>query len=99
MPRDNAEGHPAYELHSATWFKQHRDAIRKSLEFMAAKHEAERDEGDHDPAEVAYWRFDAKRSGYAEWKLRPQSERDAFKQEYRMAVAVATLSQGDQKPD
>jgi hypothetical protein len=35
-----------------------------------------------DPAEVAYWRFDARRNGLADWKGRPMSERDAFKAEY-----------------
>ena len=35
-----------------------------------------------DKAEEAYWRFDARRKGYGEWKETPQSERDAFKAEY-----------------
>lgn len=38
-----------------------------------------------DPDEFAYWQFDARRKGYAEWRQRPQSERDAFKQEIRNA--------------
>ena len=38
---------------------------------------------DEDPAEMAYWNFDARRKGYATWKHCPQSERDAFKAEYR----------------
>lgn len=40
-----------------------------------------------DRAEVAYWRFDARRKGYGPWKGRPESERDAFKAEYRLAMA------------
>ena len=42
-----------------------------------------------DPAEVAYWNFDARRKGYAEWAGAPMSERDAFKAEYRAALAKA----------
>jgi hypothetical protein len=42
---------------------------------------------DDDPAEFAYWRFDARVKGDAEWRGRPQSERDAFKAEYRIAMA------------
>ncbi len=34
-------------------------------------------------AEAAYWQFDARRKGYAEWRGAPQSERDAFKAEAR----------------
>lgn len=41
-----------------------------------------------DPAEAAFWRFDACKRGYnKKWKGRPQSERDAFKAEYRAALA------------
>lgn len=43
---------------------------------------------DDDPAETAYWRFDARKKGYAEWKGIPQTERDAFKAEFRASVAV-----------
>lgn len=39
--------------------------------------------------EVAYWRFDARRKGYEDWKGHPQSERDAFKQELAEAVNAA----------
>jgi hypothetical protein len=46
---------------------------------------------DDDPAELAYWRFDARVKGDAEWRGRPQSERDAFKAEYRIAMAEGAL--------
>ena len=36
-----------------------------------------------DQLEAAYWEFDARVKGYNEWKLHPQSERDAFKQVVR----------------
>lgn len=49
---------------------------------------------DDDPAEIAYWRFDARHKGYADWKQCPQSERDAFKAEWRMAYAS-----GNEQPD
>lgn len=40
----------------------------------------------NDACEKAYWQFDARKKGYAEWEGMPQSERDAFKQEcYMMA--------------
>lgn len=41
-----------------------------------------------DKAEEAYWRFDARRKGYGEWKEAPQSERDAFKAEYTDHAAL-----------
>lgn len=50
---------------------------------LAVRHE-------DDDAEVAYWRFDARVKGYSEWKGRPQSERDAFKAEYRQAESRYT---------
>jgi hypothetical protein len=50
---------------------------------LAVRHE-------DDAAEVAYWRFDARVKGYSEWKGRPQSERDAFKAEYRQAESRYT---------
>lgn len=37
-------------------------------------------------AECAYWRFDARRKGHAEWKGHPMGERDAFKAEMRIAL-------------
>lgn len=33
----------------------------------------------NDIIEQAYWKFDAMRNGYAEWRNLPKSERDAFK--------------------
>lgn len=42
-----------------------------------------------DAAEEAYWRFDARRRGYGEWKETPQSERDAFKSEFPALQAYA----------
>lgn len=41
---------------------------------------------DEDYIEEVYWTFDAMRSGYAEYKLRPYSERDAFKAMIRKAI-------------
>lgn len=40
-----------------------------------------------DSAETAYWRFNARCKGFDKWKGAPQSERDAFKGEYRTATA------------
>lgn len=45
--------------------------------------------GGDDPAEAAYWRFDARHKGYGWWRRAPMSERDAFKAEYRAALAAA----------
>lgn len=39
-----------------------------------------------DRIEAAYWRFDARRKGYEQWKKAPMSERDAFKAELRNAL-------------
>lgn len=39
-----------------------------------------------DSVEAAFWEFDARRKGYAEWAGAPQSERDAFK------ATIATLT-------
>jgi hypothetical protein len=39
-----------------------------------------------DDLEAAYWNFDARKSGYVEWKTCPQSERDAFKQVARLLL-------------
>jgi hypothetical protein len=41
-----------------------------------------------DRIEAAYWRFDARRKGYEQWKKAPMSERDAFKAEMRNALEV-----------
>lgn len=43
-----------------------------------------------DALEAAFWRFDARRSGYADWKVSPQSVRDAFKGEVRSLLADYT---------
>lgn len=43
-------------------------------------------------AEHAYWQFDARRKGYAEWRGAPQSERDAFKAEYCSALAMCATN-------
>ena len=44
-----------------------------------------------DPAEEAYWRFDARRNGYSYWKEAPMSERDSFKAEFRLGMRHADL--------
>ena len=43
-----------------------------------------------DLAEEAYWRFDARRNGYGPWKGSRQSERDAFKAEFRRSARSET---------
>jgi hypothetical protein len=45
---------------------------------------------DDDPLELAYWRMDAMRKGYGEWKGHPQSERDAFKVTLAAQLAKVT---------
>ena len=45
-----------------------------------------------DAAEESYWRFDARRKGYGEWKETPQSERDAYKAEFtQLRARIAEL--------
>lgn len=46
--------------------------------------------------ESAYWRFNARCKGYAEWKQTPQSERDAFKAEVLSVVASFTSETREQ---
>lgn len=58
------------------------EALEKDASAFASKVTGE------DPAEDAYWRFDARRAGTGPWKHRPQSERDAFKAEWGGAPAV-----------
>jgi|694.fasta_scaffold59073_3 hypothetical protein len=41
-----------------------------------------------DMLEQSFWDFDAARKGYGDWKNRPQSERDAFKQIVRQFVKL-----------
>lgn len=41
----------------------------------------------HDLIELAYWDFDARRSGYNEYKNAPMSERDAFKSSVRLLLS------------
>ena len=48
-----------------------------------------------DAAEESFWRFDARRKGYSQWKGMPQSERDAFKAE--IAALGAQLEQGQSR--
>lgn len=43
-----------------------------------------------DALELSYWRFEARRKGYSDWKDEPQSERDAFKSEFRALLRAAT---------
>ena len=59
-----------------------------------------------DRIEAAYWRFDARRSGYARWKAAPMSERDAFKAEMRNALEaekvraeMRLVARGWRRPD
>jgi hypothetical protein len=74
---------PAWQVHFIT--------IEGSIVFCECrnKHDAERiaaalnERGcagvSEEAIEVAYWVFDARKRGTADWKQRPQSERDAFK--------------------
>ena len=62
---------------SSTWIERQ---FRKWL-YTPEAHVAK------DRAEEAYWRFDARRNGLGPWKGMPQSERDAFKAEYRKALS------------
>ncbi len=45
-------------------------------------------EADETRIEEAYWNFDARRKGYAEWKGASQTERDAFKWELRRILGA-----------
>ena len=47
-----------------------------------------------DPAEAAYWEFDARRSGNGQWRGMPMSERDAFKAVARKLLAEAYATAG-----
>jgi hypothetical protein len=46
---------------------------------------------EEDRIEIAYWSFDARRSGYAKWAESPMSERDAFKAEMRNALGAEKM--------
>jgi hypothetical protein len=59
------------ELHAVFWA------------LAAEKGAQAKQEPTEDLIEAAYWRFDARRKGYAQWKATPMSERDAFKAEMR----------------
>lgn len=52
-----------------------------------------------DPAEAAFWRFDARKKGYGRWKGASQSERDAFKAEYRAAASTAVQAPVREVPE
>lgn len=62
-----------------------KSAAFKAVRAMVERAERATENKEEDQAELAYWRFDARVKGYSEWKGRPQSERDAFKAEYRAA--------------
>lgn len=47
-----------------------------------------------DELEKAFWTFDAKHKGYGEWKHRPQSECDAFKNTVRGVLNRWYVEQG-----
>ncbi len=81
---------------NTTPFQPHETEVQLALriarllnEDAEVKKQSIDDSVDSDPAEVAYWNFDARKKGYAEWKGAPQSERDAFKAEIRIAVEQA----------
>lgn len=66
-----------------------KSAAFKAVRAMVERAERATENKEEDRAELAYWRFDARVKGYSEWKGRPQSERDAFKAEYRGAEAIS----------
>lgn len=55
----------------------------KQEEALTGVSRSPSDEDADNAAEQAYWQFDARRSGYAEFRGHSQSERDAFKAEAR----------------
>lgn len=57
--------------------------LKQRLHEEAHQRKPLSDEDVDNAAEQAYWRFDARRSGYAEFRGHAQSERDAFKAEAR----------------
>lgn len=54
------------------------------------KHGVPSEEKLNEILEQSFWSFDARRSGYSNWKGKPQSERDAFKGELRNVLADYT---------
>jgi len=57
---------------------------KEQAEQIIAGWEKELESAINNACEKAYWQFDARRKGYAEWEGMPQSERDAFKAECYM---------------
>jgi len=81
------EGGYSYQVHGIKISSSHpiqAEAIKAAEESL--EQAIPGSTNDDDPAEAAFWNFDARKKGYAEWKGRPQSERDAFKAEYRAAL-------------
>lgn len=83
---DNADA-VVRQAASMGYVNGHKDAAPTPA---AAPKAALTDKQVNDLAEAAYWNFDARKKGYAEWRGRNQSERDAFKAEFRIAIAAAS---------
>jgi len=64
------------------------DKEREEFEAMATKliedGKKKMESALNDACEKAFWQYDARTKGYAEWEGHPQSERDAFKDECYM---------------
>lgn len=72
--------------------ENHRRLVEKATEALSRRRDPPADP--HDPLEVAYWRFDARRKGDGQWKGAPQSERDAFKAEMRTLLSAQRAVRG-----
>ena len=64
--------------------KDYRTAAKALAKASLEKHKKAMRSALADALEKAFWQFDARRKGYAEWSGSPQSERDAFKAEAAM---------------
>lgn len=69
--------------------------LERQLAEASAPVEFPADGRNDDPAEAAFWSFDARKKGYGRWKGAPQSERDAFKAEYRAAIVAPQAANTD----
>jgi hypothetical protein len=93
------EGGHSYQIGTIEIHSTHEiapETLDAASAIMAAKQKLQEwamDDRNDDPAEGAFWRFDARRKGYNRWKGAPQSERDAFKAEYRAALAASQQTQ------
>ena len=84
--RDALEHLDSGDISWQMWLMENSDIIRHCLRSALDTQKPAGDEVDRDddPAEAAYWRFDARRKGYKPYLH--VGERAAFKQEYRNAL-------------